>query len=460
MKTFTELNWGFLEIFFLFLIALGGLCITYYLMPYIINYMAKKGYTGIDIHKNSKPEVAESGGAGIMVGGLIISLLLMLFFPAFLQDILIIILTILLAGLIGYIDDRIKLRSRYKIGLTLFIGLLIFIANYFKVIRIDDPTMPILGQMRLTILFPILIPIIIAVFANTVNMLEGYNGEGSGTCLIALAFLIVCSVIRNSADGFLYSVIFFFVILGFYFYNKYPAKAFPGDIGTLTMGVMIAVVALFGNLLFPAFCALLLHVFNSFLYLSSVRGFFESTEIHRKRDDIMLLQDNRIKASEKKNALMTLPRLVLAKEPLKEPELVKYFYVLSGFCGILAIFATLLTSYTPKSINLLLLIIWGVILLFPLIILFYFFRKVIGIALLLFIVYILLFFLLYIIDLIILPYIPGLIDLKVIAIPINMLISGLLVVPILIIWYVLTKYYFWTIIGKKNLRNTKKSTVQ
>ncbi|TFF98025.1 MAG: hypothetical protein EU541_07380 [Promethearchaeota archaeon] len=450
MKTITELNWGFFEIFLIIVTALIGFAITYFLMPFIIKYMKKNGHIGRDIHKNSKPKVAESGGIGILIGFVISSILLMVFFPIFLNDLIIILFTILLAGVIGFLDDKIKLRSRYKIGLTLFLGLLIFIANQFNFIQFIDPTLPILGKMRLTILFPVLIPVIITVFANTVNMLEGYNGEGSGTCLIALGFLILSSIFINSAEGLLYSVVFFAIILGFFFYNKYPAKIFPGDIGTLSMGVMIAIIALFGNLLYIAFCALLLHVFNSFLYITSVRGFFESEEIHRLRDDIILLEDDRIKASEENKALMTIPRLILSKEPLKEDGLVNHIYIISFLCGILALFSAFLVSYTMESIDLLMLLIFGLILLIPICVLLYFFKRITEIALIIFSVYCLLFLVLLFVDLIILPYIRWNINLIIVNIPLNMIISVLLVIPILIIWYYLTQRYFWFRIKANN----------
>ncbi|MHA1241396.1 MAG: hypothetical protein ACTSQU_11480, partial [Promethearchaeota archaeon] len=71
----------------------------------------------------------------------------------------------------GYIDDRIKLRSRYKLLLTLFTGIVIFLANAVGFIQIESPTIPFLGKLRLNLIYPILAPLIVAVFANTVNML-------------------------------------------------------------------------------------------------------------------------------------------------------------------------------------------------------------------------------------------------------------------------------------------------
>ncbi|MBY8982322.1 MAG: hypothetical protein KGD57_05195 [Candidatus Lokiarchaeota archaeon] len=431
-----------LEIIFLLIIFAIGFTITYLIIPFLIKFMKKKGYVGIDIHKNTKPEVAESGGLSMIFGFLGGSVFLLLFFPKFISEILIVSLTVLLSGFIGFLDDRVKLRSRYKIGMTLFTGLLIFLANFFGFINIENPTFPIIGQTRLTILYPILIPLIVTVFSNTVNMLEGYNGEGSGTCLIAVGFLLICSFIINTSEGVLFSLLSFSVIMAFFFFNKYPAKVFPGDVGTLTMGAMIASIALFGGLEIVALVAFLTHIFNSFYYIISARGFFESTEIHKFRADIILLEDDHIKASEEKNALFTMPRLILSKGPLKEPELVKNFHILTFLCGFLATITSLLIRWTTEPIDFLVLIIALMIICAVYILIFYLYPRIIDIA----IQIILLFFTIIILLIIV--------DLFIIGIPYNILISVLLTIPVLIIWYKITIRYFWKQIEKTKTKKT------
>ncbi|MCK4380757.1 MAG: hypothetical protein KAW51_06415, partial [Candidatus Lokiarchaeota archaeon] len=239
MKHLTDLNWGFMEIFFLLMIFIVGFLITYVVLPYLIKFMKRKGYVGIDIHKNDKPEIAESGGLSIIIGFSVSSIFLIIFFPEFFKETFTFLLTVLLAGGIGFLDDRKKLRSRYKIVLSVFSGSIIFLANIFGFITIASPTIPFLDRTRLTVIYPFLVPLIVAVFTNTVNMLEGYNGEGSGTCLIAICFLFVCSLLWNSAEGVIFTIPVIAVLIPFFIYNKYPAKIFPGDIGTLSMGAMI-----------------------------------------------------------------------------------------------------------------------------------------------------------------------------------------------------------------------------
>ncbi|MFW9783196.1 MAG: hypothetical protein ACFFFB_13015, partial [Candidatus Heimdallarchaeota archaeon] len=305
MIPLSDLDWGFLEVIHLIIIFVVGFLATYFILPYVLNFMKKKKYIGIDIHKNSRPEVAESGGLSFVIGFIISSIFLMLFFPIIINEITIFLITVILAALIGFIDDRVKLRSLYKILLSIFSGTVIFIANQYGYINIPSPTFPFLSQTRLTIIYPYLIPLLVAIFVNTVNMLEGYNGEGSGTSLIAVCFLFVCAIISNSFQGVIFSIPVIAVLIPFFLKNRYPAVIFPGDIGTLSMGAMIACIMLFGSLEVATFCALLIHIFNSFYIIYSVKGFLESDKIREGKDDIILLETDEIKASDEKNAALT-----------------------------------------------------------------------------------------------------------------------------------------------------------
>ncbi|MFX0075257.1 MAG: hypothetical protein ACFE96_07440 [Candidatus Hermodarchaeota archaeon] len=448
MIRITDLDWNIFDTIYLVIIFVAGFIITLLIIPYLIKYMKKKGYFGIDIHKNAKPKVAESGGIALIVGISSTSLLLLLFFPNFSNEILIFLLTVVLSGVIGFLDDRIRLKSRYKLILTIFTGILIFIANVTGFISIESPTIPFLGKLRLNIIYPIVVPIIVAVFANTVNMLEGYNGEGSGTSIIALISLFVCSILWDSAQGMLFTVISLAVIIPFYIYNKFPAKIFPGDVGTLSIGAMFAGVALFGSLEAAVFCALLIHIFNSFYVLYSVKGFFESSEILNNKSDIILLENDLIKASDQKSAALTLPRLILAKGPLQEPKLVKNIYIISIICGFISILTTVLMVATTGNQNFTIFIILAIIFGAITTIILYLFPRIRGIVILMVILIVIGYVYLICIDLFIMPL--NFIDINLfgLIIPTNILISLILVIPGLLAWYYITIKYFWYEIKK------------
>ncbi|MFW9901605.1 MAG: hypothetical protein ACFFDY_09970 [Candidatus Thorarchaeota archaeon] len=449
MTYITDLNWSFLDILFLCIIFIVGFLITYIILPYLINFMKSKGFVGKDIHKNNKPEIAESGGLSIFIGLLFSMFLLIIFFPSFINKIIIFLLTVLLAGFIGFIDDRKKLRSRYKIILSIFSGSVLFIANLFGFITINSPTIPFIDRTRLTIIYPFLVPLIVAVIINTVNMLEGYNGEGSGTCLIAVIFLFFCSLIWNSAEGVLFTVPVIAIIIPFFIFNKYPAKIFPGDIGTLGMGAMIACIMLFGSLEVATFCVLLIHIFNSFYYIYSIRGFFESSSsVRESKEDIILLEDDRIKASDQKDAVLTLPRLILASGPLKELELVRNFYAISLICGFFSIISIILMQVTLGNLNIYILIIAFLVFIAPTVLILYKFPRIRGIIVLMIILLSSILLFLFFIETVIMSLPIGSIALGIVNIPINLLISFVLIIPILLLWYLATIKYFWFEIEK------------
>ncbi|MHA1281340.1 MAG: hypothetical protein ACTSVV_12030 [Promethearchaeota archaeon] len=458
MISFSELNIGLVEICYIIIIFIATLLITHFSLPYVIKFMHKKGFIGYDIHKNSRPAVAESGGISLLIGFTVACLLLLLFFPILFNEIIIILITVLVAGGIGFIDDRIKLKSRYKMFLTLISGGIIFLGHYFNFIYIHSPTIPILGKLRLTIIYPLVAPIIVAVFANTVNMLEGYNGEGSGTILIASFFILICAIIWNSVEGLLFSLIVIAILIPFYRYNKFPARIFPGDIGTLSLGAMIACIALFGSLEVVVFCALLIHIFNSFYVISSVKGFFESSEIQEGKNDIILLEDDRIKASDQKDAALTLPRLILARGPLTEPELVKNFYAISIICGFFAIVSVLFMQFTIGFLEPFILIVIIIILLIPTFIIIYYFPRIRGIIFLMIVLLLVGLIFMYYIDIYIIPIkFTYNIDLPIIGtikVPANLIISFIIAAPGFFVWYYITIKYFWYEINKmKNREN-------
>ncbi|MFX1258465.1 MAG: hypothetical protein ACFFAN_11435, partial [Promethearchaeota archaeon] len=265
----------------------------------------------------------------------------------------------------------------------------------------------------------------------------------------------VCCLIWNSAEALIFTIIAIAVLIPFFMFNKYPAKVFPGDVGTLSMGIMIACIALFGSLEVVVFCVLLIHIFNSFYVLSSVRGFLESSEIQKKNVDIILLNDDRIKASTKKNAALTLPRLILAKGPLTEKELVRNIYVISIICGFFAVITSLLMVWTVKNFDLTIITIIIIILLAPTFFLLYKFDRIRGIVVLMIILLVGGTFFLLIIDMFIMMLPFEDINLILLIIPLNLVFTFILLVPGLILWYYITIKYFWMQINKMEKNNNK-----
>ncbi|OLS13462.1 MAG: Phospho-N-acetylmuramoyl-pentapeptide-transferas e [Promethearchaeota archaeon CR_4] len=424
------------------ILALVPIVIILVLMPIWMRFARAKGWIGKEIHKVNRPEVPESGGTVFFVGLVTGILLLRLFYPQFANEIWILLLSVIIAGLIGFVDDRKRLSPFVKIFSVLIAGLPFLVTSLSKFISLGTPiVIPILGELRLSIIYPLVTPLIIAVSTNTVNMLEGYNGEGAGTCLIVGVAMLIGGIIQNSAIAVIFIIPFIAAIVGFLKFNKYPARVFPGDIGTLTMGSMIGGVMILGGIEVATFCALLAHIFNSFYVIISIRGLRESHTVKKK--DIIVLPDNRIQASTETGAPVTLPRLLLAHGELTEPKLVHHFWKLSIITSCFGVIAAILTTWTkdPASINQELLPLYLVIIGVCLTIfgvLYWKNPRLRGITFIMLLLLLVGLGLLFIIDRIVEP----------LEFPFDLLLTAIIVIPALAIWYILQNRLFWRTVNR------------
>ena len=425
----------------IFTLILAPIVLVIVLMPIWMRFAKAKGWIGKDIHKVDRPEVPESGGIVLYISIVTSIILLRCFYPQFANEAWTLFLCVIVAGLIGFIDDRKRLSPLWKIVSVLIAGTPFYIAVLFGFITIGTPIIPILGILSLTIVYPIVTPVIIAVTTNSVNMLEGYNGEGAGTCLIVGIAMFIGGIIQDSAVAVIFIIPFIAATAGFLKFNKYPARVFPGDIGTLTMGAMIGGVMILGGIEVATFCALLAHICNSFYVIISIRGLRESHTIRKK--DIIVLSDNRIQASIEEGAPVTLPRLLLAHGELTEPKLVHHFWKLSVIAGCFGVIAAILTTWTndPGRVTQgVLLTYLGIIAVCITLIGVLYWRSVRlrGITFIMILLLLGGLGILFIID----EFVVRLDS------PLNLILTGIIVIPALAIWYVLQNRLFWRTIDR------------
>lgn len=162
--------------------------------------------------------------------------------------------TILLAvsfGIIGFVDDYIKVVKKRNLGLTAIQKLIMqFVAAglYMLILYTAGDTstvliIPFLGQLDLGLVYFPLCVVGIVYITNSVNLTDGLDGLcGSVTCVTALGFMMV-----SAAMGFgginLLSTALAAACLGFLVWNFYPAKVFMGDTGSMFLGGMVTGLA-------------------------------------------------------------------------------------------------------------------------------------------------------------------------------------------------------------------------
>lgn len=435
MKSFEEMGLTLWDGVIIGVVGLAVFFFTKFIYPPLITWLKKKNYVGYDIHKHNRPATAESGGLGLAIGIIIGLIAVGILYPILWPETLIFIITVLIAAIVGWIDDRRQLSSLKKILLMFVTGIPIFLANlyFIKFVEVQSPILPILGRLQITIIYPLVLPFIIMILTNTVNMLEGYNGEGSGTTSIATVFMVIAAVMMGSSEGLLFGVPIAAALLAFYYFNKFPAKIFPGDIGTLVMGASIGLLGIFGSLEMVMMLVMLPQIFNSFYYIASVRGFTESHDLTKK--DIFILKDENssidyIYASDEHKAPLTLPRLIVATGKLSEKSLVKNFMMLSIVSGLFAIITT--QWILPNAhVNVVLSSIIVCVSVLGIIWMLKKYRQIRGIAYIMILV------------LCIGMGLLGFIKMFVIESVVNWLLGGFLGVLTLAAWYFITVWYFW-----------------
>jgi len=311
------------------------------LTPIIARVMVHFNRVGIDVHKTERPEIPEMCGLSIVIGMTASVAVLILISPQHKVEFLYFILSIIVAGIIGFIDDLKSLGAKVKPILTAFSCVPILIAGMYY----PYPELPFIGGVRLTIVYPLLLPFAFAVPANAVNMMDVFNGSMTGTCGIISLALIACLILTGNFEYAIIASILFGCIMAFHLFNKYPAKVFAGDTGSLFIGASIGALAVVGRIEVAAVVALIPFIMNAFYGLTTVGRLFERKEL--KSRPTKMLEDERLDVTSGKKAPLTLARIILAKEPLREHKIVKIMLILTLISSTLAILTQLIISVSP-----------------------------------------------------------------------------------------------------------------
>lgn len=201
------------------------------------------------------------------IGGLIFifSTLITIFTMVFLGKIqityslLIILLTFIGYGLIGFIDDYLIIKKHDNKGLTERQKLIlqIIVATIFFVLFLLDGNEPLLWihtfniKINIGFLYGFFILFVLLASSNAVNLTDGLDGLAGGLSLIAFVTFGLIAWNSRGIYGYQDLAIFCFILVGtllaFLFYNTHPAKVFMGNTGSLALGATLASLAIITN---------------------------------------------------------------------------------------------------------------------------------------------------------------------------------------------------------------------
>jgi UDP-N-acetylglucosamine--dolichyl-phosphate N-acetylglucosaminephosphotransferase len=258
----------------IFLIVLALFLFSIILVFLVIKRNFSKKILGNDVNKKSQPLVAESTGIALLIPFWIMILLSSILFYFDIKLFFVgIAVTIFLT--IGFFDDnKHKFLSKaigWKVRALPLALTSIFIAGIL-----------FFPQNILGIFLVILLALFFAGLASLSNTFEGLNAWTVGSSFIISIFSSIMASQFNTSLSFLF-LFLSSIILALLIFNKYPAKAFPGDSGTLFIGSAIAGLALLSQNIFFI-------IFIFLLFIPHMIDFFVLKMITNRKDASQMKQ--------------------------------------------------------------------------------------------------------------------------------------------------------------------------
>jgi UDP-N-acetylglucosamine--dolichyl-phosphate N-acetylglucosaminephosphotransferase len=231
---------------------------------------------------------------------------------------------VLFGGFMGMLDDWIDLKWRYKAFMPLIAALpLIYYAIANSSTVRTSISLPFLGTIQFgNFYYFLIIPLIVMIITNTINMLGGLNGLETVCPAIILIGLIVVST--QTSQFLMVGPLLFWLVLTYF---NVRGKIFVGNTGSFAIGLTVASFAVITDLKSSLLISILPYVFNSVLILLTI--FFV-----RKKASVTF--DGKKLVSEHRRSLVTL---LTYKRPLTERQVVAIISVIVAFFTLIAALA-------------------------------------------------------------------------------------------------------------------------
>lgn len=162
------------------------------------------------------------------------------------------LMTFVFYMLAGLMDDILKIKNHHNEGLTpraklfLQIAIALLPALYMTVTK---ETYITLGNLSFDLgwLYPLFAIFLIVGVSNAVNLTDGLDGLAASNVTVSMAACTILAILTGNTDIAIVSAAIAGSCLGFLYFNKYPAKVFMGDTGSLALGGVLGTIAVMGK---------------------------------------------------------------------------------------------------------------------------------------------------------------------------------------------------------------------
>lgn len=252
---------------------------TLFLTPAVLNRLKRTGFVVSDMYKPGQPAIVTHAGLlvlAVSVVGLIVTFFLrpppILFLPWNRGEIDSVIamqlalFTICGYGVVGAIDDRHSLSHFVKAAIPLALGIPAILLALSRPWALYPVARLLPGESFQLFSVIVIVPVYVLVVANLINMHSGFNGLQSGLSLILLGTLLA----RLTLEGRMSDNIALLIVAGslaaFYPFNRFPARAFEGNVGSFLIGATVGVGIASNGLLLAGVVMLAPHILDFMLF--------------------------------------------------------------------------------------------------------------------------------------------------------------------------------------------------
>ena len=233
-----------------FVLSLG---VSLLLGPLIIPMLHKLKFGQNIREEGPKNHLKKAGtptiGGLIFITSTIVSMIIMRYKPS--DEGMIVMYGMLAFGLIGFLDDMLKIIHKHNEGLTSkqkFLLQLLFsvIAAWYGYTVIGTKISVLFTNVQVNLGW-FFIPFVMFYFValtNAVNLTDGLDGLNTSVTIIVMIFFALVSFKTGHESVSVFSVALIGGLIGFLKYNKYPAKVFMGDTGSIALGGAISTILL------------------------------------------------------------------------------------------------------------------------------------------------------------------------------------------------------------------------
>ncbi|WP_347103842.1 phospho-N-acetylmuramoyl-pentapeptide-transferase [Streptococcus anginosus] len=224
-------------------------------IPAFIRFYHKAHISGQQMHEDVKQHQAKAGtptmgGTVFLVASVLSSFVITLISRELSSAALMILFILVLYGIVGFLDDFLKIFRKINEGLNpkqklvlQIIGGIVF--YFFFDTHGGGDLLNVFGfPVHLGYLYIAFALFWLVGFSNAVNLTDGIDGLASISVTISLAAYAVIATVQHRFDILIVILSMIGGLLAFFIFNHKPAKIFMGDVGSLALGGMLAAISM------------------------------------------------------------------------------------------------------------------------------------------------------------------------------------------------------------------------